>query len=439
MSGAQLPMVPVPEYARPEENTLGVTLGTQRRLGPSTASSAGRAMRQASARGASLGTGYLGVGAGVLAGLQGLAGIALFIDHAQSYPNIFPVGAAWLIYALALVGVALAIPISGGRMPNWLFIVFLCALASVVALDFISIASLHNVGDFATASVSVGFGLLVGLTLRPEREILAAVSILALALIGAIVLSTPLTPLTIPSQIVVVALAIMPALIGTFVLRRFRRIVQLELDRVLVQSIVSAPRFTVGMLASEELARLDLAAEELLNSVATGRITLPLTARVASQAASLATELRLHLIEGRRETWLYHAITESEQLGKSVTLTDRGSLAGLLDSKQRDGLLRAIWLLVSEAPKGSPTVQLTIGPVTELPDAAGRTITVPIIVTTTAVPRNRVDPAIWNAIGGIGRFNDSTHNSSVRVEIECVVANPADHQLDNYSRRRNDL
>ncbi len=130
-------------------------------------------------------------------------------------------------------------------------------------------------------------------------------------------------------------------MIGVFVVRGFRRMVQQELDRVLVQSTVSAPRFAVGMLASEELARLDLAAEDLLESVATGRTKLKLDPKTASVAASLATELRLHLIEGRRETWLYHAVSESEMLGKAVTLSDKGSLAGLLDPDQRDGLLSA--------------------------------------------------------------------------------------------------
>jgi hypothetical protein len=144
-------------------------------------------------------------------------------------------------------------------------------------------------------------------------------------------------------------------------------------------------------------------------------------------STSQQTELRLHLIEGRRETWLYHAITESEQLGKGVTLSDPGSLAGLLDPHQRDGLLAAVWLLVSDKGKTPSTAQLTLGPVTAtVGDASAHTITVPIVITTTGVPRNRVDPTTWNAIGKTGRFIDSTQNSSLRVEIDCVVANPAD-------------
>jgi disulfide bond formation protein DsbB len=416
----------VTDYARPEETTLGVILGKRNRAGVPATSTAGRAMRQASARGASLGTGYLGVGASVLAALQAVYGIGMFVSHAGEYPSILPAALAWVVYALALVGVATTIATRGEQMPDWLFGTFLIGLAGVVAFDLIAIWSLHDVGRYATAAASAGFGLLAAVTLRRSRELLAVASILGMTLLVAMLLTTKLTPENIPAQILLLATAVMPVVFGIYIVRRFRRIVQLELDRVLVQSTVSAPRFAVGMLASEELARLDLAAEELLESVATGRTKLPLSPKTASTAASLATELRLHLIEGRRETWLYHAITESEQLGKSVTLADRGSLAGLLAPQQRDGLLAAVWLLVSDQSKSSPTAQLTIGPVTAIPEPGSKTITVPLVITTTAVPRSRVDPATWDAIGKVGRFLDSTQNSSLRVEIECIVTNPAD-------------
>ncbi len=413
-------------WSAPEENTLGVILGRKNRRGVPTASTAGRAMRSASARGASLGTGYLGVGASVLAAIQGVYGIALFFSHGSAYPSLIPGAAAWFLYAATLVGVAVLIATRGERMPNWMFVVFLLLLAGVVALDLAGTLPTKNVGAYATASVAVGFGLLVALTLRRGREVLGAALVLAVVMIVAIASSTPLESQNIPAQVIAVVMCVAPTAVGLFVVRRFRRIVQLELDRVLVQSTVSAPRFAVGMLASEELARLDLAAEELLDSVATGKTRLPLAPKVASTAASLATELRLHLIEGRRETWLYHAITESEQLGKSVTLVDRGSLAGLLDPTQRDGLLSAVWLLVSDKSKGLSTAELTIGPVSSAPDPVSKTITVPIVLTTTDVARNRVDPATWDAFGKVGRFVDSTQNSSLRVEIDCIVANPAD-------------
>jgi hypothetical protein len=277
--------------------------------------------------------------------------------------------------------------------------------------------------------VSAGFGLMIVVTLRRGREVLAAAGVLGLAFVVAIVLDGRLTAATFPHQLNTVALATLPSVIGVFVVRGFRRMVQQELDRVLVQSTVSAPRFAVGMLASEELARLDLAAEDLLESVATGRTKLKLDPKTASVAASLATELRLHLIEGRRETWLYHAVSESEMLGKAVTLSDKGSLAGLLDPSQRDGLLSTVWLLMSDTRKQTVTrtLSLTLGPVAPSIDRLpNNQISVPVVITTTDVPRNRVDPAIWASISRVGRYSDSTEKSSLRIDIECLVDNPAD-------------
>ncbi len=73
------------------------------------------------------------------------------------------------------------------------------------------------------------------------------------------------------------------------------------------------------------------------------------------------------------------------------------------------------------------TLSLTLGPVA--PTAVrleNNQIIVPIVITTTDVPRNRVDPAIWASISRVGRYSDSTEKSSLRVDIECIVDNPAD-------------
>jgi hypothetical protein len=414
------------EYTVPDENTLGVRRG--RRGSPSPVGVA-RALHQATERGATLGTGYLGFGAVVLTAVETMYGLVLFLSHWNDYPAPMPILSSWGLYLLTFVGAVITLAARGDRLPTWNYGLFVALLAVVVVLDFVAIWPLGNIGAYATSSVSAGFGLLLLVTLRGGRELLIAGAALAVAFVTAIVITTPLTAHTVPTEIATVALAVLPIALGVFVVRGFRRMVQLELDRVLVQSTVSAPRFAVGMLASEELARLDLAAEELLDAVATGRTPLPLRPKTASTAASLATELRLHLIEGRRETWLYHAISESELLGKAVTLTDRGSLAGLLDPSQRDGLLSAVWLLVSDSvkPNAPRTVQLTIGPMAAVSERrSANRIAVPIVVTTTNVPRNRMDPATWEAIRKIGRYTDSTRNSSLRLDIDCRVQNPTD-------------
>lgn len=413
-------------YGRPEENTLGTIIGKRGRPKPHS-SPAARALRQASAGGASVGTGFLGIGAGIVSAIAAAAGLVLFLSRLGTHTYPLPAAFAWLLLCMALILVGVIVAIAGERMPTWLFTLFALALAGVIALDFISIWPLHNIAANATSSVVASYGLLVAVTLRRTSEILIPLGLIGASFVAAILISTPLTPETLPAQLVVVSAVVLPPAFATWLVISFRKIVQRELDRILVHSTVSAPRFAVGMMASEELARLDLAAEELFDSVASGRAKLPLDPKTASIAASLATELRLHLIEGRRETWLYHAITESEQLGKSVTLSDPGSLAGLLDPQQRDGLLSGVWLLVSDKSQDRATVHLTLGPVNAAEGGGHENmVSIPIVVTTTGVARNRVDPTTWGSLDRVGTFIEGTENASLRVQIDCVVANPAD-------------
>lgn len=415
-------------FSAPEENTLGVVIGRGRR---NISEATRRVVREAVPRRASLGTGFIGIGAVVVLGLRSIYGLGWFMSYwaAGAYQTVLPAGLAWVVLILAIVTTLVVTRLSGDRLPAWMFWLFLAGLGAAITLDLVAILPLHDVGKYATASVTAGMALLVVVTTRRTLDVLIAAAVIGAVLATAMLLTTDLETASIAQQVTTLAFAVLPAVIAVVIVRGFRRLVQVELDRVLVQSTVSAPRFAVGMLASEELARLDLAAEELLESVANGNTPLPLPPPVASRAAQLATELRLHLIEGRRETWLFHAITESDLLGKTVTLSDRGSLAGLLDPQQRDGLLQAVWLLVSEQGKrGTPrTVQVSIEPGTEfVPADQGRKIGVHITITTTGVPRNRVDPATWDAIRKVGQYSDSTQNSSLRVDIRALVDNPAD-------------
>jgi hypothetical protein len=380
---------------------------------------------------ASLGMGFIGTGTSLVAALSAIYNFGWFAVLWNTYPNPVPALISWILLIIALVGVFIVSRIIGDWLPDWIFASFLAFLVAVVALDLIAIWENRNVGESATASLTAGMALLLVVTLRGAIEILVADAVLGIVLVAAIIINADLTdPTRLAPQLTSIAFTVLPAIIGVLIVRGFRRMVQVELDRVLIQSTVTAPRFAVGMMASEELARLDLAAEELLDSVATGRTPLPLRPRTASVAASLATELRLHLIEGRRETWLYHAITESEMLGKSVTLTDKGSLAGLLDDNQRDGLLSAIWMLVSEQtkPSATRTVAVEVGPIeaTGVAPLPGRKLPVPIAISTTGIARNRVDPSTWDALRRVGRYSDSTRDASVKIDIECLVDNPAD-------------
>jgi hypothetical protein len=263
--------------------------------------------------------------------------------------------------------------------------------------------------------------------MRQSRHILAATASLGLLMVVGALAEDRASALTLAPDILGISLAVVPPLLGVAVVRAFRRMVQLELDLVLVQSTVSQPRFAVGMLASEELARLDLDAETLLDDVAQGRTSLPLAPETSNIAAGLATQLRLHLIKGRTETWLHHAVTESEFLGPSASVYDPAGLAGLLAPAQRDALLRTIWLLISDTARQAATVSLTLGPILPTFGIASREkLRFPIELTTTGVPRRRVDPETWQAIRIVGPHVDSIRDGSLRVDIECSVDNPAD-------------
>lgn len=416
-------------FSAPEENTLGVVVGNARRAVGKTARRIGRA----SAHRASLGTAFLGLGAAILVGLRAIYGASWFVALWSVYPQPLAALAAWIVLAAVIIGAVVTSRVIGDRLPDWMFGLFLTGLLVAVALDVIAVWPLHDIGRNATAALAAGMTLLVVVTLRGSTEILIAAGVLGAGLAVAMFLDAPplpdITSDWIAPQITAIASAVLPAVIGVTIVESFRRMVQVELDRVLVQSTVSAPRYAVGMLASEELARLDLTAEELLESIASKKTPLPLAPKMASVAASLATELRLHLIEGRRETWLYHAVSESEMLGKAVTLVDKSSLAGLLDPIQRDGLLAAAWLLVGDTitSNANRTVSIQVGPVvpgeTPVPD---HKILIPITITTTGVARNRVDPSIWDALGRVGHYSDHTQDSSLRVDLQCIVDNPAD-------------
>jgi hypothetical protein len=422
-------------FSVPEENTLGVVITGKGRKRAKQPRRSGRVAN--SAHRASLGVAFLGLGAAILVVLRAVYGFSWFVAFwsGNVYPKPIAALASWIVLVAVLLGAIIATRVINDRLPDWIFSLFVTGLAVSVALDIIAIWDLHSIGQHATSSIAAGMTLLVVVAVRGPVEILVADGVLALALVVVMFLDAEPGALLdgewLAPQLIALASAVLPAVIGVAIIEAFRRMVQVELDRVLTQSTVSAPRFAVGMLASEELARLDLAAEELLESIATRKTPLPLAPKMASVAASLATELRLHLIEGRRETWLYHAVSESELLGKSVTLVDKSSLAGLLDPAQRDGLLSTAWLLVSDTTKANPgiTVTLQIGPVdaSESDGLPNHKLLVPITITTTGVPRNRVDPTIWDAIGRVGRYSDSTQDSSLRVDIECVVDNPADH------------
>ncbi len=411
-----------------EENTLGVIVGRERRHRDRNRSFRRSERTVSTTRANQRGLGGRDLAGGMIAGSLVMALFLVWrtLDQWAYYPAPAFTLAAWLLLLVTAAGALLGVLLCGGTMPTWLFVLTLVGLAGVVALDLTAVDAVASQSVYPTAALAAGVMMTPLVSVRETREVMAATATLGGVLLVVALTQSRHDPLTLGPELVAIAIAVWLPFIAISVVRAFRRMVQLELDLVLVQSTVDAPRLAVGMLASEELVRLDFDAERLLDDVAEGRTALPLHPDAASAASQLATQLRLHLIEGRKKTWLHNAITESEFLAPAVSLDDPASLAGLLSPAQRDAMLTAVWLLVSDAKRRDVMLHIEIGP--RAPASAGslRKIRFPVFLHATGVPRRSVDPAAWEAISNVGPHLEYTRKGDLHVEIECTVDNPVD-------------
>lgn len=375
-----------------------------------------------------IGVSQLGIGMTVVADILLVYGLSLFLLQLQRYPHIWLNILAWAILIVAAVIAQIALWHLGDRLPQWSITAWLATLTAVGALDMWAVWGVGGYGVYPTAALTCGAGLLIAATVCGAREIIYPALVLGIALGVTLLAESRNNVLSIAPDIAVVAIAVCPPVLGVLIVWKFRMLIQRELDLAQAQSTTSIGPLTVGMLASDELVRLDLAAERLLQMVATGKHPLPLSPHHASVAAALATQLRLHLIEGRRETWLYHAITESAFLGPAVKLNDPHGLAGLLDAAQRDGLLSAIWLLINDTPTQDQAVRVDVG--TDLNQTDLRSLTnFTVNITTTGVPRRKVDRSTWQAVGKVGLYSEPARGTNFAVAIECTVSDPAAHKV----------
>ena len=420
-------------FTQPDENTLGVVIGN---VGRAVSGTAKRLGRTNATHRSTLGTSFLGLGAAILVGLRAVYGFSWFVAlwSEGAYPQPLAAFAAWVVLAAVIIGAIVSSRINGDRMPDWIFTLILAGIALAVALDLIAVWELHDIGRYATAALAAGMTLLVVVTLRGPIEIIAAAISLAVVLALMIFLNTPpgteLDADWIAPQLSAVAFAVLPAIIGVAVVEGYRRMVQVELDRVLVQSTVSAPRFAVGMLASEELARLDLAAEQLLDAIATKKTALPLDAEdgirrgVAGDRAAPAPHRgsprdlavpRDQRVRDARQVG--DARRQVESRGSARSRPARRIARDRLAARER-----------GQEADVEPDRHSAVRPRRSSADhpVPEHKIAIPITITTTGVARNRVDPSIWDALGRVGRYSDSTQDQSLRVDIECIVDNPAE-------------
>ena len=374
----------------------------------------------------SLGTTQLGIGLSVSGVILVVYAAIRFVSSVHHYPRPLLSVVAWLLLTAAIVSTFLLLRRSAFHLSDRLFVALLIQLVVVAALDLASVWSRDAVGVYPTAAAAVGGVLLAVVTLRPVRDTAAATVVLGLMLVGSILTVTRTQSPTLGAELLFAAVAVVPPLIACAIVSQYRRIVRLELDRVMVASTVASVRDALGFFDSEELVTLDLEAEELFVGVADGSVDLPLSPELAARASRLATELRRHLMSEGKESWLEHAFQESSVLSDSATLRDPERLATYLATDQRDGLLSAVWLLLGEADAQSARAVLTLGPVdrSERPGRSGALV-IPIVLEAVGVQRAKVDPAVWEALGRVGSSTDTYQKSRIRIEIDSTVDNPA--------------
>lgn len=347
--------------------------------------------------------------------------ILRFAYFGRSYPQMWPgLAAVALLVAVAVLMWVMPAPrdapIEQGRFAG-----LMAACGLITALDLYGSWSPGPQAVLPVTCIGVSGLLLAAVTTRPPRDILLATGVFALALIVVLGLQVTDVP-SIAPRLAFLALACVIPIVGVALVRSFRSIVQFHSEIAQTQSTTSTD-YAVGMLASEELERLDFAAERLLDDVAAGREELPLDEQTATRASSLATQLRLHLVEDRRQTWLHHAVTESAVLDPVTTIDDPDGLAASLSARQRDGLFSAIWLLVGSAPKSATWLSIAI---TRQADAGPHVHGLKVVLSVNGVPRRHVDPAAWQAIRRVGPYVESGHSAMVRIEVDCLVDAAAD-------------
>ncbi|GGF25977.1 hypothetical protein [Subtercola lobariae] len=409
--------------SEPDEASTGLLtrLVRARTLGPEAL----EALRKDMASDSRIGIGYLGVGAIVAAVILSVRGLAIFIFDWGLYPNPWLTLIAWIVVAIALTGAVLIANAHGSHLPTPAFIVMLVLLGAAVILDVVSAGGFATAVPEVTVIVGAGAALLALVAYRPLNQLLLATLVLAAFLLAVTIAGVSSQPPGTRPQIEVIVAAIAPTLIGILIVRSFSRFIDRELDRTLVESTLSSPRFGVGIQGADELVRLDQSAEELLSDVASGRVSLPLNKQQASAASALASELRLRLVAGRRQTWLQHAIDDSEVLSPTVTLLDPAGLAGYLEPDQREGLLSAVWLIAAAATRQQPRLIITVGPQSDpSPGAQPDRIAFPIDISVEGIPRRRVDVTIWGALDRVGPHIESGRHGSLRLQMSVHVDTP---------------
>lgn len=334
--------------------------------------------------------------------------------------------AAWVIL-IAVVTLTQLGSMHRVRLPSNWFAWARIAFGVVIVLDVFGV--LDNVGDrvtgpFPTAAMAVGAGLAMFATTQSARSITMAAGALGILLLADIVLTAHAAyAIDLAPCIASLAIAVIPPILAAAIVQSFRNMLEFQSDLSQAKGTTSGAGASLGLSASEQLVRLDAQAEKLLDDVASGRTPLPLPDDLAEEASAIATQLRMNLVAGKSETWLYHALTESSVLGSISTIDDPEGLAAGLAPDQRDGLLTAIWMFAGDGERVAQSLTVTVR---RAAGAVAQNQRLAITLELIGVPKRRIDPAAWQAISRVGRYSDSFQSPTLRIDVDCALDVVAD-------------
>ncbi|HEU5222692.1 MAG TPA: hypothetical protein VFU07_03325 [Candidatus Lumbricidophila sp.] len=351
-----------------------------------------------------------------------------FVVQLDQYPPDRAPVAAWIAFVVILA-VGVLSRLLTPRPPTWLYVILLAALAAPVSIDLIFTWQLLPLGIIPTAAPAAGLLLMPIVVLYSPRPPLIVAGVIGTALLAHSLSQAPTAGGNLFAGLTAALTAFFPAYLCAVIATEFVAMVRRELDLTRVQSTTATPETAVGMAASEELVRLDRDAETLLDSVGSGATPLPVPAAVAARAGEIAGALRVRLIEGRNDTWLRHAVSESRYLADRVIVTDLAGSAVRLNAEQRDGLLLALWWLSGEASRKAIEVDVTVG----VPDEDQLQLEVTLVIT--GLTRNRLDAAVIDALDRVGRFRVTPSKAATRIAVVAAIsADPASLRYGDLQR-----
>ncbi|MFE6966843.1 hypothetical protein ACFVAJ_17165 [Agromyces sp. NPDC057679] len=354
---------------------------------------------------------------------------------AASTSSRYPEGAggwpAWMTFWVTFSAVAITAVRVDGRLPDWVFVIVIAGTLTTALLDIRATWGLLDHSVYLTAAPAAGAMLMVVAAQRGITAPLILASIIAAGEFAAMLIPYNHADLLATSKVGAVGITVFPLVMTVVAVQGFRSIVNNELALSQARTTARAGNELIGPEDSDEIARLDQAAESLLERVAWGTDLDPAT---SDRAATLATALRARLLDDRSETWLKLAVDQSEYLSRHVIVHDDEADAGLLGPDQRDGLLVGMWLLASHDRQAQGVFKIHV----VVTKSGHREATVGINVS--GVQIRDIDATVWDSLHRVGRITSQAGNDGFALSISTRPPAPdSSHVVDRNRRTRRNL